>query len=202
MDIVAHAFWAGAGTVLAAWRFPVRRFPIERRTVVATMALAAMPDLMQFLPVLWWVSFGDGPWAALYALAAALPGQEPAMPPVIALSSHHLHCIAHSAVIAGALTVVMWIATRSLWMPMLGWWSHILIDVFTHSADFYPVPVLYPITERGFDGIAWNEPWFMALNYTALGVLGVWAMRSCARSSPAGTRARTMSCYRRRRREP
>jgi membrane-bound metal-dependent hydrolase YbcI (DUF457 family) len=51
---------------------------------------------------------------------------------------------------------------------VLGWCSHIVIDVFTHSAQFYPVPVLYPFTQRGFDGLAWNTPWFMAANYVAL----------------------------------
>ena len=51
---------------------------------------------------------------------------------------------------------------------MLGWWSHIIIDVFTHSAEFYPSPVLYPVTRAGFDGIAWNTPWFILVNYTAL----------------------------------
>jgi hypothetical protein len=49
-----------------------------------------------------------------------------------------------------------------------------VIDVFTHSADFYPSPVLYPITQRGFDGIAWNTPWFVVVNYTALVAVGVW----------------------------
>ena len=45
---------------------------------------------------------------------------------------------------------------------------------FTHSADFYPSPVLYPITQRGFDGLAWNTPWFLVLNYSALGLIGLW----------------------------
>jgi hypothetical protein len=187
MDIVAHALWAGAGTALAA-----RRFQIEPRTVIATMAFAALPDLLQFLPIFGWVLFGDGSWTALVAHAIALPGHEPVMPPVIALTSYHLHCIAHSAVVATALSAVMWIVTRSLWIPLLGWWSHIVIDVFTHSADFYPAPVFYPISHRAFDGIAWNEPWFMALNYTTLGVVCVWAVRSCATSSRSDTVSRTM----------
>jgi hypothetical protein len=172
MDIVAHALWAGAGAVIAA-----RRFTITRRTVIATMTMAALPDVLQFLPVLGWVLFGDGSWTALRMHVGALPGREPAMPPTIALAAHHLHCITHSAVIAGTLSAVVWIATRSFWIPLLGWWLHILLDVFTHSADFYPVPVLYPITYRGFDGIAWNEPWFMAFNYAALGVVWLWALR-------------------------
>jgi hypothetical protein len=64
-----------------------------------------------------------------------------------------------------------------LWAPLLGWWSHIVIDIFTHSADFYAAPVLYPITQRGFDGIAWNTPWFMVLNYVALACTGLWLFK-------------------------
>jgi hypothetical protein len=57
---------------------------------------------------------------------------------------------------------------------LLGWWSHIVIDVFTHSAGYYPSPVLYPFTQRGIDGIAWNTPWFMVLNDLALMATGLW----------------------------
>ena len=69
---------------------------------------------------------------------------------------------------AGLVTAVVWLVTRSLWVPLLGWWAHIVIDVFTHSAEFYPSPVLYPFTRQGFDGIAWNSPWFMLGNYAAI----------------------------------
>jgi hypothetical protein len=83
----------------------------------------------------------------------------------------------HSALVAAAVTALLWVWLRRLWLPLLGWWSHIVIDVFTHSADFYPSPVFYPITYWGFDGIAWNQPWFMALNYAALLGVGVWLWR-------------------------
>ena len=112
--------------------------------------------------------------AALRAYAIAMPGQEPLLPPTVQLLSHHLHCAMHSVLLAGAVTLVCYALTRSLWVPLLGWWLHIVIDVFTHSADYYPVAVLYPIAQGGFDGIAWNTPWFMALNYIVLGVVGLW----------------------------
>jgi len=58
-----------------------------------------------------------------------------------------------------------------------------LIDVFTHSTDYYPSKVLYPITQRGFDGLAWNTPWFLVLNYAVLCAFGWWlrAPRNTAR---------------------
>jgi hypothetical protein len=55
---------------------------------------------------------------------------------------------------------------------------HLVIDVFTHSAAFFPTPILYPFTERGFDGLAWNTPWFMVLNYVSLAAVGWWLLSS------------------------
>lgn len=173
MDILAHALWAGAG--MAAAR---RRRPIAGRTVALTAALAALPDVLHLLPIVGWWMFGGGSMAAVRDYAIAVPGQEPALPPLVGLLSHHLHCIAHSAIVAAVVTLLLWVALRSLWIPLLGWWSHIVIDVFTHSADFYQAPVLYPITERGFDGLAWNTPWFLVLNYVALGATYLWLLRA------------------------
>ncbi len=173
MDILAHALWASAGIAAAQ-----RRWPIAPRTAVATVALAVMPDLGHMLPMLVWGVMGDGSFAGLWRYAFALPGQEPVVPPTVALVSHHLHCTLHSAIVAGVVTLLAWLVLRSLWIPLLGWWLHIVIDIFTHSADFYPAPVFYPITQRGFDGIAWNTPWLMALNYTALAITALWLWRS------------------------
>jgi len=169
MDIFAHALWAGAGAALAH-----RRAALPARTVALTVALAVVPDLPHLLPVLGWSAFGDGTAALLGGYAGAAPGQEPALPATVQLLTHHLHCITHSAVIAGLITLLSWAWLRCLWIPLLGWWSHIVIDVFTHSADYYPSPVLYPITRDGFDGVAWNTPWFMALNYAILAASYGW----------------------------
>ncbi len=179
MDIVAHTLWAGAGVALAA-----RRWPIAPRTALLTMLLAALPDVFHLLPIIGWWLLGDGSFAVVRAYAIAVPGQEPFIPPLIALWSHHLHCVLHSAVVAGAVTLLVGAIRQALWVPLLGWWLHIVIDVFTHSADYYPSPVLYPITQRGFDGIAWNTPWFVVLNYVLLCAVGgwLWRLRRGARS--------------------
>lgn len=171
MDIVAHTLWAAAGATVIH-----RRRPLSRGTIIATLVLAALPDVLHLLPIAAWWIFADGTFAALRAYAVAIPGQEPGMPPIVQFFSHNLHCVMHSAPIAGFVTVVAWMVRRTLWLPLLGWWSHIVIDVFTHSADYYAVPVLYPFTERGFEGVAWITPWFMALNYTALVAVGAWLL--------------------------
>lgn len=151
------------------------------------MALAALPDVFQMLPVLLWGLLGAGSFEAIQAFAIAVPGQEPELPPLVLLVSHTLHCTAHSAIVAGLVTLLVWRFKPVLLIPLAGWWSHIVIDVFTHSAEYYPSPVLYPITERGFDGIAWITPWFMVVNYMALGVVGLLLLHTRKRKSDSTT---------------
>ena len=173
MDIVAHALWASIGVVVLH-----RRRPVTPTTGVLTVALAALPDVLQLLPVVGWWLFSDGTWAVLRSFVVAVPGQEPGLPQSVQWWSHQLHCVMHSAPLAALVTGVAWAVTRQIWLPLMGWWSHIVIDVFTHSADYYAVPVLYPFTERGFDGVAWNEPWMLALNYAALAATAWWLVHS------------------------
>jgi len=176
MDIAAHALWAAAGGALA-----LHRRWINRAELAAAVGLAVVPDLVQFLPLLAWVAFGTGSWHAFADYAVAAPGQGPELPHVVALASHQLHCLLHSAVIATVATSTLWIGLGRMWWPLLGWWSHIVIDMFTHSSIYYPAPVLYPISSWSFDGIAWTQPWMLGLNYLLLLVTWVVVWRSVRR---------------------
>ena len=104
------------------------------------------------------------------------------MPAWVQFWSHHLHCVMHSSPVAVLVGVVLWFVRRGAVMALLGWASHIVIDVFTHSADYFPVAVFYPFSDRGFDGIAWTTPWFMALNYGSLATFWAWLAVSRGRS--------------------
>lgn len=173
MDILAHGLWVGIG---AAWMH--RHRCLDRRTTVWTLCLAVVPDLAQLLPLFYLALFSPEGWSALLAYANALPGYVPAMSQIVTELTHHLHCVMHSALVAGVVTAISWVWLGRPWIPLLGWWSHIVIDVFTHSADFFPSPVFYPVTYRGFDGLAWNTPWFMVANYLAVLIVGLVAWRS------------------------
>ena len=173
MDVVAHGLWAGVGTVAAARRWGGG----SRGRIEASVTLAVLADGAHLLPILAWVGLGSGTWAAVLGYAMATPGTEPWLPEMVQFWSHTLHCVTHSAIVAALVTAAIRIWWRRALLPLLGWWSHIVIDVFTHSLDYYPSPVLWPLTERGFDGIAWPTPWFMVLNYCALALVGVWQVR-------------------------
>ncbi len=179
MDILAHALWAGVGIALVR-----RHRSVSRRTAALAVTLATLPDVLHLVPLAAWWAFGDGTLESIRAFAIAVPGDEPSLPPLVGLASHHLHCIMHSAPVALAVTALAWALRGAPGLALAGWWSHIVIDVLTHSADYYAVPVLYPFTERGFDGIAWNTPWFLALNYAALVTIALW-LRSTRRVAQA-----------------
>ncbi|MDZ7855764.1 metal-dependent hydrolase [Sphaerotilus sp.] len=181
MDVLAHALWVGAGVMIAR-----RRWAISSRAATATVALAVAPDVPHLLPIVGWSVFGSGSAATVRGYAIAAPGQEPALPFWVEWLSHNLHCVTHSAIAAGVVTLLLWLWTRQLWIPLLGWWSHVVIDVFTHSNDYYPSPVLWPITREGLDGLAWNSPGFMAANYAALAAAYLWLLRRRRREREAG----------------
>ena len=102
--------------------------------MAAALVLAALPDVMHLLPIAAWWALGEGSLAAVRGYALASPGQEPWLPTIVELWSHHLHCVMHSAPVAALVTALAWAVRRVFWLPLLGWWSHIVIDVFTHSA--------------------------------------------------------------------
>ena len=162
MDILAHGLWAGAVAVAVA-----PGYRPKRKVWVWLVGLSVLPDLGHMLPVTGWalLTSSSVDW---WQYAIALPGQEPAMPESVRLWAHHLHCVMHSALSALVVTALVWRLRGAFWWPLLGWWLHIVIDVFTHSAEFFPSPALYPITYWGFDGVAWNRPGFLIGNYVAL----------------------------------
>ena len=175
MDIVAHALWAGAA---GTWSRR-RQAGVGGKTIAAMVAFAVLPDLVPLAPALA-MSFTDAaPLQFLYAHITAVPMSEPRMPPWADALAHHLHCSFHSVIIAALVTLGAWWKMRGLLLPLMGWWLHIALDVPTHSDDYYAVPIFYPLTYWGFDGVAWTAPWMLALNYFALAVayLALWISR-------------------------
>lgn len=86
----------------------------------------------------------------------------------------YVYPFSHSIIIFGLVFIIAWIIWRRPRFELLGWALHIIIDIFTHSAAFYPTPFLFPISDwRFLYGVAWREQWLMIVNYSAL--LLVWS---------------------------
>lgn len=162
MDILSHALWAGAAAESLR-----RTGRLSRRQVAGAVALGALPDLVALVPVIAWAIISSASFDAVVAYLTATPGTEPEMA-AWARMAEHVHCSAHSVVVLAVATI----ACRR-WLPavlpaMLGWWMHLLLDIPTHSEEYYAVTLFYPFTRWSFDGIAWTTPWVLAVNYAAL----------------------------------
>ena len=62
--------------------------------------------------------------------------------------------------------------------PMLAWPMHIIVDFFTHSIEFFPTPILWPISDYRFDGIPWSNPYIWFSNIAGIILLYVWRYKN------------------------
>jgi hypothetical protein len=83
-----------------------------------------------------------------------------------------LYSLSHSLLAFGIVFLIMFLVFRRIRYSVFGWLFHILIDIPTHSYQFYPTPFLWPFSDWKFNGLSWATPWFMIFNLTALAV--VW----------------------------
>ncbi len=145
MDILAHYLWT----------YAIARFARIKKAKT-TGLFGILPDLMSF-----------GILVAFLLIMGQFEFGKPhthAIPPYV----YHLYDWTHSLVVFGAAMMAVLLITKQLYMPMLGWGIHILIDIPTHSSRFFPTPFLWPFSDFTFGGISWGTPWFMLLNYSAL----------------------------------
>lgn len=172
MDILAHGLWSAVAAVAID-----RRRRIGNKAIIAAIGMSVLPDILHVIPVALFAMEG-GSLSVLRDYVLATPRTEPVLPEWTMGAAHHLHCIFHSGVVALFLTLLLWRRHVVIDAGLAGWWSHIVIDVLTHSSDFYPSPVFYPISYDGFNGVAWNSALFISVNYGALVIAICWLVYS------------------------
>lgn len=166
MDVFAHALWAGA-----AARGAKTRLSWKVRPGWAAF-WGVFPDLFAFtLPVTLML------WEKLTGTSPPGPGRSH-----MALA-WDLYQISHSLVMFTLVFGLMWLAARRPVLELLGWPLHILIDIPTHTARFFPTPFLWPLSSFRASGISWGNPWFMLCNYGALAIVYFLLWRSRRRAA-------------------
>ena len=158
MEIVAHGLWAAAAAVTAN-----RSTSAGIRTGWMVW-WAAFPDVLAFGPAI-----AAGLWLRLAGGANSGATDGHLLP--------HVHVglplfpAGHSLIVFLLVFGMVTIFTRRIVYPLLGWLLHILIDIPTHSLQYYATRLLWPVSDFRIDGIAWWTPWFWAATYVALGVV-------------------------------
>ncbi|MBP6884223.1 MAG: hypothetical protein KBC17_00180 [Candidatus Pacebacteria bacterium] len=152
MDIFAHTLWAAAGARGLNAKSTKHKF-----NVGWTAFFGVFPDFFAFgIPLL------------LSAPSMIRDGVS------FFRHSHHdlspiLYQYSHSIVVWALVFIFLWIVFRRPALFLFGWALHILIDIPSHSINFYPTPFLFPISEYRFPyGVSWANKWFMIINYSLL----------------------------------
>ncbi|PIU99700.1 MAG: hypothetical protein CO014_01705 [Candidatus Tagabacteria bacterium CG_4_8_14_3_um_filter_41_8] len=174
MEIVSHAFWAA--TVAKAVNKKMKN-PVH---VWQGAFWGIFPDLLAFSLLFVWlfVQFIFGgltisnliprfrqPGASQPAARMETSGE---ILPVFQWTSL-LYNIGHSLVTFVLVFGILFLIFRRPIWEVCGWLFHILIDIPTHSYQYYPTPILWPFSGWKFRyGISWGTSLFLMINYIAI----------------------------------
>ena len=75
-----------------------------------------------------------------------------------------LYNISHSLITAFIFIAIVYFAKKNLAWPMLAWPVHIIVDLFTHSIEFFPTPIFWPLSNYRFDGVPWSNIYVFITN--------------------------------------
>lgn len=157
MDIFSHGLWGG--------------LCFGRHAGYGTAFLCGMlPDLLAF-----------GPYT-LYRLASRQLYWQHGTPPTaenFPAWVHFIYNCTHSLLISGLIFAALWLYSRPLALAFLAWPLHILLDIPTHSSNFFPTRFLFPLSDVHVNGIVWHNRYIWGANALALLVayLVVWVRR-------------------------
>ena len=166
MDIFAHALWAGAGATKLNDSLEKKQKP--KISIWWSGFWGVFPDFFAFsIPTIlsaWAVIVGGKSFSEISHhgphIANTAPGFDLAW---------YLYQYSHSLIIFLIVFGIVWLIFKKPKLVMVGWLLHILIDIPSHSLQFFPTPFLFPISNYHFAyGVRWSTPWFMIINYAFL----------------------------------
>ena len=84
---------------------------------------------------------------------------------------YDLYDVSHSMITALICIIIIYNVNKDLAWPMLAWPIHIIVDFFTHSIEFFPTPIFWPLSNFKFDGIPWSNPYVLVINFILIFLL-------------------------------
>jgi membrane-bound metal-dependent hydrolase YbcI (DUF457 family) len=169
MDVVSHGLWGGAPF-----------YAQGRKKFLAAVFLGMAPDLLSF-----------GVFHVMHPgwLSQRLVGKISGPPALTLLPPYvfHAYNITHSLVVWAVAFFLLWLLTKKPPWLLGAWLLHILCDIPTHAASYFPTPFLrgqFPIAIRGVFAIIrkyWEDIDMKAIKYYGLIILlgGMTTSASC-----------------------
>ena len=137
MDTLSHALW---GYGLFGYK--------HKRFAALAAFFGAMPDLISF-GAFFVINIMQGTW-------------QPGKPPLDSIP-HWLitnYSIGHSFVVSLTIIGLVALWRKPIAFAMLAWPFHIVLDFPFHSFEYFPTPMLWPISDYKIDGIPWSN-WYI-----------------------------------------
>ena len=168
MDVFSHALWGGA--VLGRKK---------RGDFLLAAGFSVLPDVL-----------GEGVMFSLAALGLeGMPNWEHGHPSIDDFPAYaqRFYDASHSLIVFALVFLLVWLLRKKAFLPLAAWGIHVLIDIPTHSAELFPTPFLWPLSDFKVDGISWGDPAIMIPNFALLAALYAWwFFRWRARRGKAG----------------
>jgi hypothetical protein len=155
MDIISHGLYGGIAfgrkSKFSYWK---------------AFFFGVLPDLLSFgiFTTFTVLGLASGPdWTSGPPDPSAIPGYV-----------HQLYDVTHSLVVALGVFGLVWLVTKKPMLELLAWPLHILVDIPTHSSEFFPTPFLWPLSDFSIDGVSWGQPIIFIPNVLLLIALYTW----------------------------
>jgi hypothetical protein len=154
MDIFSHALYGGVA-------FGRK----NRKNFWWAFLIGMLPDLLAFGP--FWIMTTLG-----LAERPNWHGGHPAdsIPQYI----YSIYNVTHSLLIFVAVFFLIFLIRKKPFWLLGAWGLHILVDIPSHSFDFFPTPFLWPVSNFKVNGIHWGDPIIFVPNLIILAALYGW----------------------------
>ncbi len=156
MDFLSHGLWGGIAVGRAS-----------RRSFWTAFLIGMAPDLCSF-----GLLFADG--LLTHGLDFFNGLGHPPDRALIPAYIDPLYNATHSLLVFAAVFALVWLVRRRPLWELGAWGLHIALDIFTHSAEFFPTPFLWPLSDARVNGVPWSEPWIFFGNVLLLATLYAW----------------------------
>jgi hypothetical protein len=135
MDVFSHGLYGGVAFGRGS-----------RRDYITAFLFGIAPDILAF---------------GVFFLVGLAGSRQIGRPSIETIPSYvfSIYNFSHSLVIFGIFFTLLWLGGKKhLAKLSLAWPLHILVDMPTHDAAFFPTPFLWPISDFHIDGISWARP--------------------------------------------
>jgi len=155
MDFISHGLWGG---IICGRK--------NKKNFLWSFLIGIAPDVLSFgiLFVMIILGFIDQPDFKIDS------HNSNSFPSII----YTLYNITHSLIIFGAVFLIIWLFFKKPFLLLFSWGIHIVLDIFTHSFEFFPTPFLWPLSDFKLDAWTWGSYWIFIPNVILLILLYFW----------------------------